>query len=87
MDRPIYEEINRDREFQLLQNGFRVQLDLALKSGEALVKEHQERIAYSLLSAGWGLIPSDHLHDNQIVVSRAVYDAAKRICKQEGGSR
>ena len=87
MDYPQYDEINKDREFQLLQNGFRAQLELAMKSGKALIEEHQERIAYSLMSAGWNLIPSDHLLDTQIVVSRGVYDAAKRICKSTGGAR
>lgn len=81
---PNYESINKDREFELLQNGLRTQLEIAMKSGKALVEEHRERVAYSLLSGGVHLIPSDNLTDSQFVVSRGVYEAAKRLCSEDG---
>lgn len=81
---PEYGRINEERETELLQRGLRAQLELAMKSGDALVKEHRERMAYSLMSAGVHLMPSDHLADTQIVVSRGVYDAAKRLCDNGG---
>lgn len=81
---PNYGKINADREAELLQRGLRAQLELAMRSGDKLVQEHRERMAYSLMSAGVDLIPSDHLADTQIVVSRGVYNAAKRICDNGG---
>lgn len=80
---PNYESIDKEREFELLQNGLRTQLELAMKSGKALVEEHREKVAYSLLSGGVHLIPSDYLTDNQFVVSRGVYEAAKRLCSED----
>ena len=49
-----------------------------------MVKEHRERMAYSLMSAGVHLIPSEHLADTQIVVSQGVYNAAKQLCDNGG---
>lgn len=81
---PSYLQINEAREVDLLQRGLRAQLSLAMKSEEALVKEHRERMAYSLMSAGVHLIPSEHLADTQIVVSQGVYNAAKQLCDNGG---
>lgn len=55
------------------------QLRLAQISGEKLAKEFRESMARTLMHSGLQIIPSDHLHDHQIVVSRQVYDAAKHL--------
>lgn len=86
MNKPTYLLVNEDREQELLQRGLRAQLELAMKSGGELVKEHRERMAYSLMAAGVTLIPSEHLIDTQIVVSQGIYDAAKRICDLGGAT-
>lgn len=39
----------------------------------------KNRVADTLLSCGITLIPSDHLLDHQFVVSRGVYEAAKKL--------
>ena len=62
-----------------LMRGLRAQLDVMRLTGEKLVQEHQMRVAQTLLSAGLCLIPSDTLLDNQFVVSRGVFEAAKKI--------
>jgi hypothetical protein len=50
-------------------------------SGQELVERYREDTARTLLSAGITLIPSEHLTDNQFVVSRGVYEAARKIAK------
>ena len=62
-----------------LDRAFHGRLDAMRLTGEKLVKEHQHQCAMTLLQGGLTLIPSDHLLDHQFVVSRAVYEAAKRI--------
>ena len=47
-------------------------------------QEHLEAFAEALMGAGLNLIPSDVLADNQIVVSRAVFDKAKDLVSQRG---
>lgn len=42
-------------------------------------EEEQEHKAMLLMQAGVVLIPSDHLKDNEFVVSRGIYEAAKRL--------
>jgi hypothetical protein len=81
---PNINNIVNDRDFSFLDKALRAQIDLATKSGQALVEEHRERIAYGLMSVGIHLIPSDHLTDQQFVVSRGVYEAAKRLCEDKG---
>jgi hypothetical protein len=62
-----------------LMRSLRAQLDLMGKTGEKLIEEHRMRCAETLLTAGITLIPCDHLLDHQFVVSRGVYEAAKKI--------
>lgn len=62
-----------------LMRSLRAQLDLMGKTGEKLIEEHRMRCAETLLTAGITLIPNDHLLDHQFVVSRGVYEAAKRV--------
>ena len=81
---PNMNDVTQDRNFDFLGRALREQLDLATKSGKALVEEHRERVAYGLMAVGIHLIPSDHLTDNQFVVSRGVYEAAKRLCEKGG---
>lgn len=59
---------------------FRSRLD-ALSESERLQRNRElelRRRAESLLQSGVTLIPSDHLQDNEFVVSRELYEAAKR---------
>ena len=48
-------------------------------NGEKLIDEHRNGVAEVLFSCGISLIPSDHLLDHQFVVSRGVYDAARKM--------
>lgn len=41
-------------------------------------EDHLHNFAKALLENGLNLIPCEYLADNQIVVSRAVFDAAKK---------
>jgi hypothetical protein len=41
--------------------------------------EYRLQTAMCLLETGLHLIPSDVLRDNQLIVSRALYDAMKRV--------
>ena len=59
----------------------REQLLLAQAKGEKLVEDYREQVARTFLSAGIQLIPSDYLADHQYVVSRGVYEAAKKLAK------
>ena len=43
--------------------------------GKRLTNENNKQFAMNLLEAGFNIIPCDWLRDNQIVVSRQVYDA------------
>ena len=75
MEHLIGKTVRDDTLFRAL----RAQMDLMGKTGEKLVEEHRMRCAETLLTAGITLIPSDHLLDHQFVVSRGVYEAAKKI--------
>lgn len=46
---------------------------------EAFVDKNVDEKALALTKAGFTLIPSTHLHDNEVAVSQAVYDRAKEI--------
>ena len=63
----------------LLTRAFRARLEISRMDGEELVYRYREDTARVLLSVGITLIPSDHLTDNQFVVSRGVYEAARRL--------
>lgn len=75
--------LKREMERQDLETGLQARLQIAAMAGEKLVHEYRERVAWTLLAAGIDLIPSDHLKDHQFVVSRGVYDAAKRQVVKE----
>jgi len=55
-------------------------------TGKKLAEEYRNKCAAALVGAGITLIPSEDLEDHQFVVSRGVYDAAKRFIKK-GGER
>jgi Ni,Fe-hydrogenase maturation factor len=63
-----------------LSRAFLARLQAASMSMRELIEQHRHDIAMSMLSTGICLIPSDHLQDNQFVVSRGIYDAARKIC-------
>ncbi len=68
-------EIDRDT----LSRAFFARLSTAEKSAEEFVREYRHNTAEVLMSIGICLIPSEHLRDDQFVVSQGVYDAAKKI--------
>ena len=72
-------DIERTINEDTLTRAIRGRMDAMTLTGEKLVEEHRRRIAHSLMVCGLTLIPSEHLTDNQFVVSRGVYDAAMRI--------
>ena len=78
-------DMKREMERQDLETGLRARLEIASMCGKKLVQEYRERIALTLMAAGIQLIPSDDLKDHQYVVSRGVYDAAKRVAEKGGG--
>ncbi len=74
-------DIERCLNEDTLTRAMRARMDAMTMTGEKLVHENRRRVAHSLLSCGLTLIPSEHLTDNQFVVSRGVYDAAKLIAE------
>lgn len=79
MPSPYEQMVGKTVNDDTLIRALRAQLDLMGKTGEKLIEEHRMRCAETLLTAGTTLIPSDHLLDHQFVVSRGVYEAAKKI--------
>ena len=71
--------VERDRLANELGCGLRARLEIMEMMGAKLVEEYREKTASTLLQAALTLIPSDHLQDHQFVVSRGVYEAARRI--------
>jgi hypothetical protein len=71
--------VDRDIEADTLGRSIKARWDLLKMTGEKLVDEHRMRVAETLLSCGLTLIPSEHLLDHQFVVSRGVYEAAKKF--------
>jgi len=62
-----------------LERAFKASLEVSALTGQKLIKEHRIKVAETLLKAGITLIPNDQLLDHMFVVSRGVYDAAKKI--------
>jgi hypothetical protein len=79
-----YTNVNRDRLASELEHSLRARLEVMEIMGRKCVEEYREKVACSLLTASLTLIPSEHLQDHQFVVSRGVYEAAKRIVEKEG---
>lgn len=46
---------------------------------QMFIEEKQQDLAKIFIQQGFTLLPSEHLRDNEVVVSQAVYDAAKHI--------
>jgi hypothetical protein len=78
--------VDRDRIADEVGRGLWTRLEIMEMTGNRLAEEYRERVASSLLAASLTLIPSDHLLDHQFVVSRGVYEAARRIVEKEGRS-
>lgn len=78
------QNMKRETQRQDLETGLMARLEIATMCGEKLVREYRERVAWTLMAAGIQLIPSDDLKDHQYVVSRGVYDAAKRVAERGG---
>lgn len=74
-----YTHFNEDRSMNELGRAMRAQLEIMGLAGKKLAEEYRQQVASTLLTASLTLIPSDHLQDHQFVVSRAVYEAAKRM--------
>lgn len=71
--------INKTVEEDTLSRALRAQMQLLSLTGEKLIKEHQMRVAETLLSCGITMIPCEHLLDHQFAVSPGVYRAAKEL--------
>lgn len=74
-----YDHFDQDRNFNELGRGLRAQLEIMGMTGKKLAEEYRQQVASTLLTASLTLIPSDHLQDHQFVVSRGVYESAKRM--------
>ena len=72
-------KVERQLESELFDRAFRARLGLIQMSGPKLLNEYRQRLAECLCSVGLTVIPSDHLRDHEFVVSREVYEAAKRM--------
>jgi hypothetical protein len=59
------------------------QIKSCMDMGRRLHADYLRNTALTLLTGGIHLIPSDDLKDNQFIVSRGIYEAAKRA----GGPR
>jgi hypothetical protein len=77
--------VDRDRLANELHRSLRARLEVMEMMGKKCVEEYREQVARSLLTASLTLIPSDHLQDHQFVVSRGVYEKAKKLVEKEGG--
>ena len=67
-----------------IRSGFKARWE-AMELAEKLKRkreEDMESLAAILMQAGFHILPSQHLLERQIVVSEAVYEAAKRIVAQ-----
>ncbi len=74
-----------NREEALLHDrAFLARLQAMGNSAKQLTEEYRFNCAKTLLSAGITLIPSDHLRDHEFVVSRGVYEAAKKLTNHKG---
>ncbi len=76
------EQIRDSLDQDTLRRGLFARMELALQSGEKIVEEARMKFAEGVLSSGFSIIPSQHLQDNQIVVSEGVYRAVKEIIKR-----
>ena len=59
----------------------RFQALMESKTLEGKRLQELDRRASILIAAGVTLIPSEHLKDNEFVVSQEIYDAAKRLLR------
>lgn len=73
------QDVERELQADTFRRSFMARLEVAQLSGEKLVEEYRDKIASAMISAGITLIPSDHLRDHEYVVSRGVYEAAKKL--------
>lgn len=62
-----------------LSQAYRVRREIARMKLQEQRDQHRQEMALTLLKIGVVLIPSESLDDHEIVVSRAVYDAAKEL--------
>lgn len=65
-----------------LLRALKIRSDVMTLTGQKLINEYQERTAQTLLEASLTLIPCDTLRDHEFIVSRGVYEAAKRQIKK-----
>ena len=79
MSYPSERDIRSAMDRDTFSRALRASVDAWEKTGENLVEEHRQRAAEALFRAGLTLIPSQHLRDDQFVVSVGVYEAAKKI--------
>ncbi len=75
-------DFNKDRLANEIGRSLKARLEIMEMMGKKVVEEYREQVAHSLLSANLTIIPSDHLQDHQFVVSRGVYEAARRIVEK-----
>ena len=79
------DEIREAVDADTFARAFRARLEAAELTGDKLVAEYRHKTAETLMMAGLCLIPSEHLNDNQFVVSRGIYDAAIKIAEGRSG--
>lgn len=53
----------------------------AVSAADKITEDYRTKVAETFLSGGITLYPSDTLKDNEYMVSRAVYEAAKKLPK------
>jgi hypothetical protein len=80
-----YDQVNRDRLANELKNSLHARLEVMEMMGKKVTEEYREQVARTLLTASLTIIPSDHLQDHQFVVSRGVYEAARRAVERDNG--
>ena len=60
------------------------ELEAALAELATIKQRHLDALAASFGGHGIKLIPSDELKDNEYIVSRGVYEAARRLHGEKG---
>ena len=80
-----YDKVDRDRLANESKNSPHARLEVMEMMGKKVTEEYREQVAGTLLAASLTIISSDYLLDHQFVVSRGVYEAARRAAEKDNG--
>jgi hypothetical protein len=78
---PDPNDVQRSVDSDIFQRGLKARIEIMQLTGEKLQEEYRCRVAEALLQAGLTIYPSQHLHDNEFVVSCKLYETIKNMTK------